>query len=179
MVDRAIACDNGDSFAHHMIGTAFIGIGDFVRAKEHLELALTLNPHYSYSTVNLGLTLAIRGSHREGLSLIEKAFRVEPRMGPAMEGVPLYVHCIMGDVDAAIADSERIKNPFACYHLLLAASLAQAGRDQEAKHQLALFEEKRTPWYDVPAFAHWFDFLGAKADRDRMRDGFRKLGVEL
>jgi len=179
-VERAIVADDGDSYAQHMIGTTLLCIGELERAKQHLELAITLNPHFPSSIINLGCTIAFMGAHHEGLAMIDKVFRLEPRLPPAMRAVPFYIHCAMGEADAALADLARIENPLAFLHLMMGACLYEAGRDGEAHAQLASFEAKRTPGYDVGGFARWFSrYLRVPEDRARLLTGLRKAGVTL
>jgi tetratricopeptide (TPR) repeat protein len=177
-VDRAIAADNGDSFVHHMVGTALLDLGDLDRAKHHLELAISLNPHFPSSAINLGCAIAFMGRHREGLAITEKAFRLEPRLPPAMRAVPFYIHCVMGNPDAALQDLARIENPLAFLHLFASGCLAQAGREQEARHHIAAFQDKRPSWFDIPGFARAIgNCLRTLEDRKRLVDGLRKAGA--
>ncbi len=178
-VERAIAADDGDSYAQHMIGTALLCVGELDRAKQHLELAITLNPHFPSSMINLGCTIAFMGAHREGLAIIEKVFQLEPRLPPAMRAVPFYIHCIMGDADAALADLARIEGPLPFLHLMMGACLCLAGRDEEARVHVARFQTKRPPRYDIQGFARWFArYLRLPEDRARFLMGLHKAGFD-
>ena len=177
-VDRAIAANKGDSFVHHMVGTGLLNLGDLDRAKHHLETAISLNPHFPSSAINLGCLIAFMGRHREGLAVTEKAFGLEPRLPPAMRAVPFYIHCVMGDPDGALKDLDRIENPFAFLHLFAAGCLAQAEREQDARRHTAAFEDKRPSWFDIPGFARVIcNCLRMPEDRQRFVDGLRKAGL--
>jgi len=179
-VERAISADDGDSYAQHMIGTTLLCLGELDRAKQHLELAITLNPHFPSSTINVGCTIAFMGAHREGLAIIERVFMLEPRLPPAMRAVPFYVHCIAGDADAALADLARIESPLPFLHLMMGGCLHVAGRDEEGRAHVAAFQAKRSPAYDVAGFARWFArYLRLPEDRARFLAGLRKAGFDV
>jgi tetratricopeptide (TPR) repeat protein len=180
LIERAIAVDDGDALTQHYIATASFLLGKLEKAKQHFELSLTLNPHNPNSTINLGLTLSLSGAHREGLDLIDQAFRIDPLLPPAMQCVPVVVHCVLGDWGLAKSYLDQIQNPFACMHLLMAGCLAFNGRHDDAKEQMALFDAKRPSWYDTAGFARYFANLPSlPEDKARVAEGFRKLGIDV
>ena len=163
-----------------MIGTAFLDLGELDRAKQHLELALTLNPHFPSTTINLGCTIAFMGLHSQGLDLIAKAFSIDARLPPAMQSVPFMVHSLAGHPDEAIGYLNRMQNPYAYLHMMMAACFAHFDRMDEAKQQLALFEAKRSPTFEVPGLASVLTrCLRLLEDKARLLDGFRKLGIDV
>jgi TolB-like protein len=177
---RAIAADDGDSYTHHMLGATMISLGKLPEARYHLELALSLNPHYVNTTINLAWVIACAGQHREGLAMVERVFELEPRLGITMRAVPLWIRCTMGDPDGAIRDLHKIDQPMACYHLVLAVCLAGAGRAGEAQAHVRAFEAGRSPWFDVPGFTHWYcKMLALPADQERILSGVRALGYKV
>jgi TolB-like protein/class 3 adenylate cyclase len=177
---RALAADDGDSYTHHQVGAAMISLGKLPEARHHLELALSLNPYFVNTTINLGWVIACAGQHREGLAMVERVFGLEPRLGFTMRSVPLWIRCVMGDPDGAIRDLHKIDQPTACYHLILAICLAGAGRAGEAQAPLRAFEACRSPWFDVPGFTHWYcKMLALPADQERILRGVRALGYKV
>ena len=179
-IAKAIAADDGDPFTQLAIATALLDVGELERAKQHFEIALTLNPHDPHTTINLGCTLAFMGLHEQGLSLISKAFRIDPRMPPAMFAVPFYVHSLMGDVDGAKAAYVRLQDPLPFQQLLMAACLSAADHMEEAVSFLAKFEATRPKTFDVGGFADVVEgCLRLPADKDRWRRGLRGLGLNV
>ena len=178
--ERALAADDGDSFLHHEVGTAFICLGEHDRAKHHLELAISLNPHFPNSHINLGCALAYAGAHQDGLAVIERVFGLEPRLPPAMRAVPFYVHCLLGDCESAAIDLARIESPYPSLHLLYGLCLLMNNRDEEAKRSLACIDRGRRVPFDVPGFARFF-IKGLKSpdDKARWQEGFKKAGYEI
>lgn len=177
---RAIAADDGDSYTHHMVGTAFQCTGDLEKAKHHLEKAVTLNPFYPSSLINLGNTLCYLGLHQKGWELIQKGTRLEPRLPPAMQGAELEALCQFGKCDEAAGVFNSIENPFDYHFLQLAGCLAYGGRMEEARDLVAQFEARRPPWFDVMGFLRkLISVYRVPEDRERIREGFLRLGIEI
>jgi hypothetical protein len=178
--NRAIAADEGDAYAHVNLGSALITLGRLEEGQHHLELALSLNPHFPNTTIILGCAIAFGGQHREGMAMIDRAFRLEPRLSPTMRGVPFLVRCIMGDPDGAKSDllNIDIDRPRAHLHLFMAACLASSGRVAEAKSHVLAFEAKRPPWFDVVGFTQWVGkALALSEDKERFREGLSTGGA--
>src|SRR5262249_48901875 len=147
-----------------------------------LELALSLNPYFPNTTIILGGVIAFAGQHREGLAMIDRAFRLEPRLSPTMRTVPFVIRCIMGDPDGAKSDllNIDIDRPRAHLHLLMAACLASSGRVEEAKSHVLAFEAKRPPWFDVVGFSQWVGkALALPEDKERLLEGLRQAGLSV
>ena len=180
--NRAIAADEGDAYAHVNLGSALITLGRLEEGQHHLELALSLNPHFPNTTIILGCAIAFGGQHREGMAMIDRAFRLEPRLSPTMRGVPFLVRCIMGDPDGAKSDllNIDIDRPRAHLHLFMAACLASSGRVAEAKSHVLAFEAKRPPWFDVVGFSQWVGkALALPEDKERFLEGLRQAGLSV
>lgn len=178
LAERAIRADDGDSFTHHSVGTAFICLGELDKAKHHLEMAILLNPHYPSSRINLGLTLVLRGQHLEGLKLAKKGLVMEPRLPPAMRAVEMEIYCVMGDNEAAQAAFDHIDGPLPLHYLVMAACHAHKGDNRRAERARAEFESRRPASFDLPGFIRfWSNMYWQQEDKERLLDGFRKLGL--
>ena len=177
-VERALHSIDGDPMGHQVVATALLLLGELDRAKHHFEVAQLLNPYYPYTTVNIGCTIAFMGRHAEGLSLVERAFWLEPRVAPTMHTVPLFIHYLMRDYNAAISDYSRIDDPYPYFTTVVAACYAQSGRDDEAKHAVARFEDRRPPWFDLPGLVETIcGMCRLPDDRAHWVEGFRKAGL--
>jgi TolB-like protein len=178
--ERALHASKGDPTMHHMLGTAFLNLGELDKAKHHLVLANSLNPHFIYSAMNLGLTMVLMGEQSEGLAMIERAFKLEPRIAPAMQAVPFYAHYTVRDFEAAITDFNLFDNPFAYMFLILAAAHAHLGHDEEARAAVAAFGARKPPDYDVRGFATVISSMCRRPeDRETWLEGFRKAGLPV
>jgi TolB-like protein len=176
--ERALAASQGDPMMHHLVGTAFMIFGELEKARHHLELAQELNPYYPYTTINVGLTVALMGNHTEGLEFVERSFWLEPRIAPTMRVVPMLVHYIMRDFGAAIADFSRFDNPYAYLYLILAACHAQLGQPNQATTAVTVFEARKPQWYDVPGFVRTIVTMCHRSeDKETWLEGFRKAGL--
>ncbi|ESY80714.1 adenylate cyclase [Mesorhizobium sp. LNHC220B00] len=177
---RAIAANDGDPFVYRLVANAMVALGRHAEAMHQFESALSLNPFDTSATMNLGMAIGLAGRHEEGLAMIDRVFRLEPRLPPLNRANPFWVRCAMGDPESAKADLQKIDEPMANHHLALAICMAGAGREEEAQTHVKAFEVKRSPWFDVPGFTHWFcRVLVPTADRDRFLTGVRALGYKV
>jgi hypothetical protein len=120
------------------------------------------------------------GRHGDGLALIRKGAAIEARVPPAVVGVELEVHCQMGDCDSALVALNKIDNPHAYYHLLLAGCLARAGRTADAERQLATFQARKPAEFDVLGLINaLIQIFRLPEDKAAARDGFRRLGFDV
>jgi TolB-like protein len=177
-IPKALALNSADPDVHLLIGSGFLDLGELALAKQHLELALSLNPHLPHATMNLGLTLVFMGKSEQGLEMIERAFRLDPRHPTAMRAVPFIGHCTVGNIHEAERWFNGIQNPFAYLHLMMAGCLAQAGRDVDALAHLTAFNELKNSCFDTVGFISWVSkCLKLPEDRSRFLTGYQKLGL--
>ncbi len=112
-IERALALDPGAAYAHQTLGRIhFIGFGDFARAAEHYEKALTLNPHAGWSALQLAHAAALAGD----------ATRAE---AAAWRAVVLQEEFLSGREGQLIVGA----------YVRLGQALALQGRYEEALHQ--------------------------------------------
>ncbi len=77
-----IAHHNGDFQGHYLLGSAYRGLGDYVKAEPELRAALKLNAEHSDLNYNLGFVLAHTGRAREALVFFRKAINLDPGAEP-------------------------------------------------------------------------------------------------
>ena len=72
----------------------------------------------------------------------------------------------------------RIDDPYPYFTTVVAACYAQSGRDDEAKHAVARFEDRRPPWFDLPGLVETIcGMCRLPDDRAHWVEGFRKAGL--
>ena len=69
---RAVALDETDSFAHRVLGVSYMWDRNFDLAIAHGEKAVTLNPSYGISYIQLGIALTNVGKPEEGFPASRK-----------------------------------------------------------------------------------------------------------
>ena len=145
------------------------------------EKALFLEPNDITSHLAMGRALIYAGRPQEATNFIKKAMLLDPHNIT----LPLYylglVHFCMGKLDEAASLNERAltHNPELMRPaLVLAATYAHIGRDQESENMLKklLRGEQLTP--DIHAIMYMFPFKGLEVS-DRFAGGLIKAGAGL
>ena len=115
--------------------------GDVGAAIAHASRAIELNANFALGHFYLGIGLSLDGRHEEALEAIETGWRLSPRDPRASTWLANKARALyhLGRYDEAIetALAARRIRPHAYGSLVLAASYAQLGRDEEARSALA------------------------------------------
>ena len=159
--------------------------GEFEQARLHLEKAIDLNPNDARARVTYGWYLTSAGQPERAIEEIEMARRYDPLEEdwmPWIRGTALFA---AQRYDEAVAAFNEMNDPFNEVRGWLAASLAQAGRIEEAQDMLRTFlEVARHDMVVYPGdrLQDWVEFWrGAsqyqKGDFDRLCEGLIKAGM--
>ena len=109
--------------------------------------------------------------------MLERVSHSEPRVPPGYRLALSDARYLAGNYEGAIAAIRMIVHPPYYVRVLLAASLAQAGRTEEAKRMVT---ESAQPGFDPVRFAHRTANLCAlNTDKEHWLDGFRKAGISV
>ena len=76
---RAVELDDRSSFAHYVLGVAYVWSEQFPRAISEAEISLQLNPYDARVHMGLGNRLDLVGRTAEGISKMEQGLRLSPR----------------------------------------------------------------------------------------------------
>lgn len=140
---RAIALDDSDPWGQ--IGLGYLGMMER-RTEESIAAfrrAVELNPNSAAARGGLGHCLAFAGHDREAIEHAENAIRLsplDPDMAIFVGGIAVAHYCARRYLDAARFAEEqlRVRPGFHGGQRLRCASLAQAGRTDEAREFLKL-----------------------------------------
>jgi TolB-like protein/protein involved in temperature-dependent protein secretion len=180
---KAIALDDADSLAHAALGEILAAQGRFSEAERHFEKALTLNPNdVEARAIYSGIL-----SPERGLEQVSIAERLDPC---SFVWIPWIKGAILFDLrryDEAIAALRQVDSRIVSAGGWLAASLAQAGRLEEAcetlqeyldvaQRDLALFPNSAAEWE-----AHWRreGQYQHEEDFEHLLAGLRKAGLDI
>jgi TolB-like protein len=172
---RAVALDPKNAVAHTILGDLLMYEGRLDAGEAELRIALRIDPNHADAWTFLGEIKVSQGFASDGVELVLKAFRLNPLAPGWYYWVLGYTQYAAHRYEDAV---ETLRHP-ATYLTgsarLLAASLAQLGRLEEAKeearHFLAInphFSIKH--WVSIVPFRH-------EADRQHFIEGYFKAGL--
>jgi len=175
----AMHLDAENPYVHYVLAQTSHWAGDVGAAITYANRAIELNGNFALGYFFLGIALSLDGRHEEALNALETGLRLSPRdprpstwLGNKAR-VLYHLRCYADAIETALA-SGRIR-PHAYSSLVLAASYAQLGRDQEAKS--ALVEIRLAP-EDIAKITRWYlDRYSDAGARAAMAEGFRKAGL--
>ena len=145
----------------------------------HASRAIELNGNFTLGHFYLGIGLSLDGRHEEALEAIEAGLRLSPRDPRASTWLAnkaraLY-HLRRYEEAIETALSARRIQSHAYGSLVLVASYAQLGRDEQARSALA--EIRNLPGGSAKAMRWYLDRYSDPASREHMAEGLRKAGV--
>jgi adenylate cyclase len=174
-LDTTLTLDDNDSDVHRILAALNLNRNDFDKAAYHQERALALNPNYDLVVVQQGELLTWLGRPEEGIDWIRKAMRLNP-YHPQRFWNHLARACYCAERYAEAAEAlSRITQPDHTHHALLAATLAQMGKEAvAAAHASEVL--KREPKFSVAAYLATQHYKH-EADLRRLEAGLLKAGL--
>jgi adenylate cyclase len=173
---RAAALDRENPQVQYVLAQTSLWAGDVPAAIERASHAIALNENFALGHFYLGIALSLDGRHEEALKAIETGWRLSPRDPRASTWLAnkarVLYHLARYEQAIETALSARRIQPHAYGLLVLVASYAQLGRNEEVRAALADIDalpegsEKTTRWY--------LDRYADPAAREHMADGLRK-----
>lgn len=76
---RAVALDDHSSFAHYVLGMAYVWSEQFQVGISEVEVSLQLNPYNAQAQMGLGNRLDLIGRASEGIAKMEQGLKLSPR----------------------------------------------------------------------------------------------------
>ena len=176
---RAAALDRENPQVQYVLAQTSLWAGDVRAAIEYASHAIELNANFALGHFYFGIALSLDGRHEEALKAIETGWRLSPRDPRASTWLAnkarVFYHLRRYEEAIETALSARRIQPHAYGLLVLVASYAQLGRNEEVRAALADIDalpdgsEKTTRWY--------LDRYADPAAREDMADGLRKAGL--
>jgi adenylate cyclase len=176
---RAVALDNGSSFAHLALSGAFMWSNQHEQSIHETRMAVELNPSSVPAWLALGNRLDIVGEHEEGIALLEKSLQLNPhdphnhiyyaQLGRAYINARKYEIALRH-----LRESIRLKPDYANTYHVLAICLGHLGRVDEAKAAAQRCERLRPGL--MKRRAHWNIYLDPEANKN-LTEGLRKAGL--
>jgi adenylate cyclase len=176
---QAVALDSENPQAQYVLAQTSHWAGDVRAAIAHASRAIELNGNFALGHFYLGIGLSLDGRHEEALEAIETGWRLSPRDPRASTWLAnkarVFYHLRLYEEAIETALEARRIRPHQYGFLVLVASYAQLGRDEEVRRAMADMQalpagsEKTTRWY--------LDRYADPDAREHMADGLRKAGL--
>ena len=146
LANRAAELDDNDPWAHLALGYVASMRRRTEEARVEFQQALDLNPNFAAAHGYLGWALAFDGQSDEAIGHLEQASRMSPHDPQnAIFGTGVAIcHYFAGRFAEAIAAARKAmqqRSGFTAGQRIYIASLAQAGRNDEARTELARLKE--------------------------------------
>jgi TolB-like protein len=177
----AIQADSEDPWAHSALGYIYLLARRFDDSLAEYELALRLNPNFSFAQAFYGVSLCYSGRWQEGDEAARRALRLSPRdpFSGVYHGIRAYAQFVGRNYDEAIRLSRealRQRADFVGAHRVLTAAASLAGQHDVAK--AALQELRRTQPNISLAWIKANMPIQHDAEREHYLDGFRRAGLD-
>lgn len=183
---RAVELDENDSRTHTALAMACLFDGEPDKARHHFETALRLNPNDTRALVYYSRHAVFNGQPQRAVELGDQALQLNPFGKYNLNlGIAKFVD---RRYDEAIGLLHNLRDPAAVVLALLAASLAMAGRDTEARATAAQFMERcaKTPMLrDLRDTDDWRNFFTVRwpfsdpAETEHLMQALRKAGIPV
>jgi adenylate cyclase len=181
--EKSIALDPKNTDAWYALGFLYRNNGEYSKALEYFRQCLALNRNHAPSYFQYGLILLFTGRPKDAVEWIDRAFVLSPRdpLRAIWHGALARALMALGDDAKAVESLHRgiAANPdFPMNYAILAAALAQQGRQAEAKAALAEFT-RRQPGMSIARFRTVIGANEARAEKtlERIWSGLRKAGL--
>ena len=156
------------------LGQVCLANGLTDQAVEAMERGIELNPNDSDGLPFLAQALSMQGKPDEAIARIDEAMRINPGQREWHRAQTVITHFIARRYAEAVEAREGLSDPTSWTATWYAASLAQLGREDEAKKVMAEYLRH------APLNALAIRLRGFKHDDDRQHyaDALRKAGLE-
>ena len=174
LAKKAVETDANDGRTHGALGMVHLERRSFDEATFHIQRFVALNPNDSIAALLMGGLLAYLGRAQEGITWIERAFRLDPFPPLAYTsfyGMILFAARRYAESIAAFNRTDRA--PWTMIYLV--AGNAYLGRLAEARTLISTCA-KLHPDISLLAFAAREPFKQA-ADLDHLLEGLRIAGI--
>jgi TolB-like protein len=172
---HAVSLDPENAGAHAILGDVLVFLGRFDEGAAELATALRIDPNNADAWAFLGENAAFAGNVVEGLEHARKAFRLNPYPPGWYYWLLGLVEYASGRYEDAVGTLRHETTHRSGSQRILAASLAQLGRMEEARVEAQQFLAAH------PQFSaqHWAETQPFRRDADRQRfvDGYLMAGL--
>jgi len=176
---KALTLDEFLPGPHVVLGFIYLWKKQHDQALAEARQALALDPNNAETLTNLGQILAQSGQPQEGIGMVEKAMRLNPRYPPLYLLQLSLAYRMAGRYEEALAPGEKflaLAPNSAPAHFNLAVIYSELGREEEARAMVADWQ-RLAPNASVEFLRQLLPFKNP-ADVERHLDALRKAGLK-
>jgi adenylate cyclase len=180
LATRAAELDDSDPWAHFALGYVAYTMRHTDEAAEEFQRALDLNPNFAAAHGYLGLALALAGRSDQAITHSEEAIRMSPHdpQNAICFTALAAAHYLTERYSEAVNFGRKAvqqRSGWAPGHRIFCASLAQAGRIDEARAALARLKELH-PEMSVAWIEKYVPYTPSQMPK--FLEGMRKAGLQ-
>jgi TolB-like protein/Tfp pilus assembly protein PilF len=175
--ERAVALDAENAVAHALRGYILLFDGKMDEGAAEFATALRINPSHTDALLFQGEMFAHQGMADRGIESILRAFRLNPHPPGRYYWILGYTQYAAGRYEDAIQTLQHDETRLTGSSRILAASLAQLGRMEEAREVTRRFLAAN-PHFSVRQWASTQPFR-QDSDRQHFIDGYIKAGLPM
>jgi adenylate cyclase len=177
LATKAVSLNDGEVRARVILGRIHTFHQRYEQAQVEIDRAITINPNDAHGLAGRGNVLMWLGRTDAAIEALELAQRIDPELNAIDRNALSLAYYLKGRYDEAIEQAEINLRQTGSAHfseVVLAVSYAQQNRLADAV-RAADAVRRMAPTFDPRAFGS--KFLNP-ADLERLRDGFRKAGLD-
>jgi TolB-like protein/tetratricopeptide (TPR) repeat protein len=172
---RAVALDPENADAHTILGYLLMYESELDAGEAELQMALRIDANHADAWAFLGDLKVSQGFAQDSVELVLKAFRLNPHAPGRYYWLLGYTQYAAHRYEEALQALRHPSTYLTGSTRLLAASLAQLGRLEEAKEEARHFLAIN-PHFSVKEWANLVPFR-RNADRQHFIEGYLKAGL--
>ena len=177
LAKRGAMLDPTDGQCHRVLGYVCLYRKEFDEAALQFERALTLNPNDSHTIVTKAWLLAYEGHADQALEWVQRGLQINPNHPDwYVSAFGMALFCGRNYAEAVIQLGRNFVNPAIWEMMYMTASLAQLNRLDEARQQVARFNEQM-PTRSLLVYARQEPYRHAEG-LEHLLESLRKAGVE-
>ncbi len=174
----ALKYGKNDPTIHTLVGEAFYWLGEFDKAKSHLETAMMLNPHDVQTMIVYGALLSGSGHSKEGLAWMDRALVMDPHVSDFSWESKSECLYMLGEYEECLQIMLSWRDPPPHTYAHIAACYAHLGRMDEARQATEQFKSACAEDENFPRYAaNHASICRREEDKENWLSGYRMAGL--
>ena len=175
MAEKAVALDPNDAGCHWVLAHVLAYERRWAESDAEFAIAIRLDPNHADAWATRSEVTALSGQAAAGIEQAQRALRLNPYPMPWYYWELGLTQYAARQYESAIETLRKDVTYRSGSRRILAASLAQLGRLEEARREAALFLAS-TPQFTIQ---HWLETqpIRDNATGEHFADGYRKAGL--